>query len=109
MELAIILLGAIFVLVFTLTLISFNLYMISASVGEWSGRRFGQEVKEKIVSGNYKQYIDKSVKLYEEVYLIYFEKCIEKDCFGFIVNEDGRIILKEFDRSEIDHSYSRKK
>lgn len=41
--------------------------MISASVGEWSGRRFGQEVKEKIVSGNYKQYIDKSVKLYEGV------------------------------------------
>lgn len=78
MELVIILLGAIFVLVFTLTLISFNLYMISASIGEWSGRRFGQEVQEKIVSGNYKQYIDKLVKLYEALILYTLKNVLKK-------------------------------
>lgn len=108
-DLVIALSGLLFVLIFTLSLISFNLYMISAYMGIWMGERSGQEVKEKIISGSYKKYIDKSVKLKDEEDVIYFEKCIEKDCFGFTVNDDGKIILKEFDRSEIDHSYIRKK
>lgn len=108
-DLVVALSAVIFVLIFTLSLISFNLYMISVYMGVWIGERSGQEVKEKIISDSYKKYIDRSVKLKNEENLIYFEKCIQKDCFGFTVNDDGRIIFKEFDRSDIDHSYSREK
>ena len=95
-------------LLFINSVIFFNLYIISIRLGGMVGANSGNSTKKTILEGEYKNKPHQSVKLYEEVDLIYFEKCIEKDCFGFTVNDDGKIILKEFDRSEIDHSYSRK-
>lgn len=95
--------------IFINSLVFFNLYLISIRLGGMVGEDSGNSTKKTILEGEYKNKPYQSVKLYEEVDLIYFEKCIEKDCFGFTVNEYGKIILKEFDRSEIDYSYSRKK